>query len=243
MVRRSEKAINTLVIIPAYNEELALPDVLGSLAAREDLDVVVVDDGSSDRTSRVAAEGGATVVTLPFNLGIGGALRCGFRYAVRSGYERAVQFDADGQHDVAALRAILAPLDDGADLVIGSRFTDGSGAYAVGRARGSAMGMLRRVVKLLSGRTIMDTSSGFRAFSRPMLEYFARTYPYEYMESVEALLSAMNAGFEVIEVPVVMHSRTAGEASTVRFRLVYHYLRVMLMLVVKMRRRRPREAT
>jgi len=232
-----ENPIDTLVIIPAYNEELALPAVLESLGRLDGFDVVVIDDGSSDATAQVARSSGAVVLSLPFNLGIGGALRCGFRYAVNAGYQRAVQFDADGQHDSEALAALLGPLDDGADLVIGSRFADGSGAYDVSWARGKAMGLLRWVVRMLARRTITDTSSGFRAFSAPMLEFFATSYPSEYMESVEALLLAVNAGFDVVEVPVVMHSRTAGEASTLRLRLVYHYLRVMLMLVVKAHRR------
>ncbi len=197
----------------------------------------MVDDGSQDRTADIARQEGATVVSLPFNLGIGGALRCGFRYAVEHGYERAVQFDGDGQHDVDALDKLLEPLDRGADMVVGSRFTTGSESYEVSRTRGGAMGILRVVVRLLSGRSFTDTSSGFRAFNRPMLEFFARNYPAEYMESVEALLLALNGGFWVVEVPVRMHERRAGEASTLRFRLIYHYLRVILLLVVKARRR------
>lgn len=215
--------------------------MLASLARLDGYDVVVVDDGSTDRTAAIARAAGATVLSLPFNLGIGGALRCGFRYAVEAGYERAVQFDADGQHDADALAALTAPLDDGADLVIGSRFADGSGDYDVGWARGRAMGLLRGVVRLLSRRTITDTSSGFRSFSGPMLAYFAVNYPSEYMESVEALLLALNGGFRVVEVPVVMHSRAGGEASTLRFGLVYHYLRVVLMLLVKVHRRPDRQ--
>lgn len=234
---RSERSINTLVIIPAYNEELALPSVLSTLATMSGFDIVVIDDGSTDSTAQVARRAGANVVSLPFNLGIGGALRCGFRYATEHGYRRAVQFDADGQHDSADLAAVLRPLDDGADLVVGSRFAEGIGDYEVGRARWRAMGMLRLVVRLLSGRTFSDTSSGFRAFSGEMLAFYASNYPAEYMESVEALLLALNEGYRVVEVPVHMHTRTAGVASTLRLRLVYHYLRVVLMLLVKVHRR------
>lgn len=217
--------------------------MLDSLECLDGFDLVVVDDGSTDRTAEIARQRGAVVLSLPFNLGIGGALRCGFRYAVNAGYERAVQFDADGQHDSDALMTLLRPLDDGADLVIGSRFAEGSGAYEVSWARGKAMGLLRWVVRVLARRTITDTSSGFRAFSAPLLEFFATSYPSEYMESVEALLLAVNGGFQVVEVPVSMHSRAAGEASTLRLRLVYHYLRVVLILVVKVHRRPQEKVT
>ncbi len=235
-------SINTLVIIPAFNEELALPKVLGDLAALEGFDVVVVDDGSVDETARVARDAGVVVLSLPFNLGIGGALRCGFRYAVENGYQRAVQLDADGQHEPEGLAVLLAPLDRGVDLVVGSRFADESHTYDVGTTRRRAMGVLRLVVRLLSGQSFTDTSSGFRAFSRELLEFFAENYPSEYMESVEALLLALNEGFRVEEVPTRMQARTEGEASTMRLRLVYHYLRVVLMLVVQARRR-PQERT
>lgn len=225
------------MIIPAYNEQEALPAVLAELAGLDGFDVVVVDDGSRDGTGSVARAAGVPVATLPYNLGIGGALRCGFRYAVEHGYQRAVQLDADGQHDPAELATLLAPLDDGVDLSIGSRFAVTDHDYEVGRTRGTAMGILRSMVRMLTGRSFTDTSSGFRAFSRPMLEFFAENYPSEYMESVEALLMAVNAGFTVEEVPTRMQARAAGEASTLRIRLVYHYLRVVLMVLVKAQRR------
>ena len=121
-------------------------------------------------------DGGATCLRLPFNLGIGGALRLGFRHAVREGYDRAYQFDADGQHDATQVPALLVALDD-ADMVIGSRFADDRG-YEVGRSRGVAMALLRRLVGAISGQRFSDTSSGFRAFRRPVLEFFATEYPH-----------------------------------------------------------------
>jgi glycosyltransferase involved in cell wall biosynthesis len=163
----------TLVILPAYNEEGPLPGVLLELARWcPDLDVLVVDDGSRDNTAAVARSAGVAVARLPFNLGVGGALQTGFRYAVDHGYERAIQFDADGQHDATQVPVLLRALDEGADLVIGSRFADGGCDYGVGRVRGGAMGVLRLAVRLLSGRAFSDTSSGFRAFSAPLLEYY-----------------------------------------------------------------------
>ncbi len=229
------------MIIPAYNEAATLPAVLERLRVEvPTCDVVVIDDGSVDRTADAARSGGAVVLRLPFNLGIGGALRTGFRYAVQEGYDRGVQLDADGQHDPSLIPTLLAALDD-ADFVVGSRFGGGA-TYDVGHTRRSAMRVLEVAIRLLSGRTFTDTSSGFRAFGRPVLEYFARSYPSEYMESVEVLLAATYEGFRVVEVPVEMHQRAGGQASTHRFRLAYHYVRVLVTLFARASRRRP-EAT
>ncbi|MFN8036692.1 MAG: glycosyltransferase family 2 protein [Acidimicrobiia bacterium] len=224
--------MRTLVIIPAFNEEEALPGVLKELADRVGhLDVLVVDDGSSDRTAEIAPRFGATVVTLPFNLGVGGALRAGFRYAVTCGYDRAVQFDADGQHDPGNIDALCAAIDAGADLAIGSRFAVNESDYRVGAARGGAMAFLRVVVRVLTGRKFSDTTSGFRAFDRAVLELFARELSVEYMgDTVEALLLALKDGFRVVEVPTDMRPRAGGRPSHRNFRLVYRYLRTLLVL-------------
>jgi glycosyltransferase involved in cell wall biosynthesis len=232
----------TLVVIPAYNEEQSLPAVLKELAEETpEYDVLVVSDGSKDRTADIARAGGAHVAELPFNLGIGGALRTGFAYAVRQGYDQAVQFDADGQHDPMAVAAILGPLADGADMVIGSRFAEGGAVtYEVSGIRRRAMKLLQRLVHRLVGQEFSDTSSGFRSFSRPMLEFFAVTYPDEYMDSVEALVLACNAGFHVREVPVNMRGRTGGAPSNRRLRLVYYYVRLLVVLVVSTTTRKER---
>jgi glycosyltransferase involved in cell wall biosynthesis len=231
-------APRTLVIIPAFNEEASLPIVLDDLRRRwPSFDVMVVDDGSTDATAKVARDAGVVVAVLPYNLGIGGALRTGFRFAVQQGYERGIQFDADGQHDAREIPALLRALDDGADMVVGSRFADSQSGYSVGRVRGSAMRFLRLGVRLLLGRSFTDTSSGFRAFSRRALEYFAHTYPVDYMDSVEALLLACYAGFRVTEIPARMHTRTAGVASTRSIRLAYHFVRLTVVMLASASRR------
>jgi glycosyltransferase involved in cell wall biosynthesis len=228
------------VIIPALDEEASLPATLAELrAVRPDLDVLVVDDGSIDRTIDAARRCGARVARLPFHLGIGAALRAGFRFALAEGYERAVQLDADGQHDPHEIATLLDALDEGADMVIGSRFASGAAAYEVGRLRKRAMSLLRLTVRLLSGRSFTDTSSGFRAFDRRTIEYFARTYPAEYMESVEALMMACYVGLHVVEVPTPMRERSAGEPSNRRWRLVYHYARLYVVLLSSATHRRP----
>ena len=234
--------MRTLVIIPAYNEQDALPDTLAELRAHQPtLDVVVVSDGSEDRTAEVARDGGATVLELPFNLGIGGALRTGFLYAVRHGYDAAVQFDADGQHDPAHIKTLTDALEGGADMVIGSRFAETSAHYDVGGTRRGAMRVLQVLVRLLAGRRYSDTSSGFRGFNQRVLTFFARNYPSEYMESVESLILATFEGFDVVEVPVDMRQRVAGTPSSRSLRLVYHYLRLLLVLgsAASHRRRAP----
>jgi len=219
-----------IVIMPAFNEQEALPSTLaGLLATPLPLDVVVIDDGSSDRTAAIAAENGAICLSLPFNLGIGGALRTGFRYAVENGYQRGIQFDADGQHDASQIANLLAPLEEGADMVIGSRFA-GAGEYQVGRSRGFAMNILRWAIRRLAGQRFSDTSSGFRSFGPEVLALFANEYPIEYMDSVEALVMACRAGFDVREIPTVMHERTGGVASNRSLRLAYHYVRVLVSL-------------
>jgi len=221
----------TVIIIPAWNEEAPLPAVLADLHRTvPDCDVVVVSDGSTDDTARVARAGGAAVVELPYNLGIGGALRTGFRYAVRNGYSRAVQFDADGQHDSTQIQRLLDALDDGADMAVGSRFAASDGDYQVGKLRGGAMGLLRFTVRRVTKQPFTDTSSGFRAFSPGVLAFFADTYPSEYMESVEALLMAHRAGFVVREVPVRMRERQDGTPSNRNVKLLYHYLRLLLVI-------------
>jgi len=221
----------TLVIIPALNEEDALPVVLRDLARSvPDHDVLVVDDGSVDGTADAARSGGARVAQLPFHLGIGGGLRTGFRYAVDQGYERAVQFDADGQHDPAEIASLFALLDSGSDLAIGSRFAASERSYRIGHVRSAAMRFLRLAFQVLSGQSFTDTSSGFRAFSRPMLEFFSHNYPVEYMDSVEALLLACYAGFTVTETKVTMRERQAGAPSTRSVRLIYSYLRLLIVM-------------
>ncbi len=221
------------MIIPAYNEASSLAHVLPELCRElPDIDVLVVSDGSTDATAQIARAAGVTVVELPFNLGIGGALRTGFRYAAINGYEAAVQFDADGQHDPRSVVRLLDGVVAGGDLVIGSRFiAGGAPTYRIGRARRLAMKGLEALVHRMIGQRLTDTSSGFRGFSQPMLAYFAENYPVEYMDSVEALVIAANGGFTLCEVPAGISARIGGAPSTRGWRLAYYYLRLVIVLI------------
>ena len=228
----------TIVVIPAFNEEESLPAVLAELAdTRPDLDIVVVDDGSTDRTATVVRGAGVPCVSLPFNLGIGGALRAGYRFAADNGYKRAVQFDADGQHRADQIVLLTTALDNGADMAVGSRFA--AGGYDVGRSRGAAMALLRVGVRALTHQRFSDTSSGFRAVQGSLLTVFATEYPVEYMDSVETLVSACRAGYRVEEVPTLMRERAGGVPSQRPFRLAYHYARLLVALLGSPRRAVP----
>jgi len=202
-----------LVIIPALNEEATVGEVVKEvMTSVPRAHILVVDDGSEDETSNVAEAAGADVLILPFNLGVGGALRAGFRYAVRFDYDVAVQVDGDGQHDPAEIERLLAALTD-ADLVIGARFA-GRGEYSVRGARRLAIRLLARSLSRRTNVDLTDTTSGFRAFDRRAIEIFARNYPAEYLgDTIEALLIAAKAGCRVSQVPVQMRRRANGAPS------------------------------
>lgn len=220
-----------------------MPGVLDALNAGVPyLDVLVVDDGSSDSTFEVARSAGVAVARLPFNLGVGSALRAGFRYAVEHGYERALQCDADGQHEPGEIEKLLEALDEGWDLVVGSRFASASTPYQVGPIRGGAMAVLRLVTYLLSAQRFTDPTSGFRAFSAPLMAHFAGTYPLDYLsDTVEALLLAIYDGYEVGEVPVSMSYRTEGEPSNRNFKLAFHFVRLLMVIALTASTRARRE--
>ncbi|MBK9159138.1 MAG: glycosyltransferase family 2 protein [Micropruina sp.] len=231
-----------LVIIPAWNEEKTLPGVLAEIrAALPEADVIVVDDGSQDSTSRVAANAGVNVLTLPINLGVGGAMRAGYVYAAREGYRQAVQVDADGQHDPQAVHALQDAMAAGdIDIVIGARFA-GTGDYEAKGPRRWAMSMLSAVLSRATGATLTDTTSGFKLTSRRAIELFARELPAEYLgDTVEALVIASKAGLTVRQVGVIMRPRAGGEPSHSPWKAAKQLLRAMLALAVALTRRTTR---
>jgi len=221
-------ANKVLVVIPALNEEASVSRVVDEVHA-SGYPALVVDDGSVDRTAEVAERAGAIVLRLPVNLGVGGALRCGFRYAVTHGYSVVVQCDADGQHDPAQIAKLLdAMYEGGADLVIGSRFAAGDRHYSVGRVRGAVMRRLARMASRRTGVTITDATSGFRAIGPNVLGPFASIYPAEYLgDTIESLARAGRAGFLVTEVPVAMRPRTDGVSSASPISSAWFLIRVV----------------
>jgi glycosyltransferase involved in cell wall biosynthesis len=216
----------TVVLVPAYREEATVGDVVRGIL-EVGLPCCVVVDGSPDRTAERAREAGATVLELPVNLGIGGALRCGFRWAVDQGYETVVQCDADGQHPPEDIPRLVKEAERvGAHLLIGSRWLDGSGAYQLHRGRRLAMKMLSSLAHRRGGVRVHDSTSGFRVISQPLLSEFARSYPAQFMESFEVLVAAARAGYSVHEVPADFRQRQAGEASASTLRAFGQVVRV-----------------
>jgi len=230
-----------VAVVPAYNEVEAIGRVVDEIRAADPrLDVVVVDDASPDDTARVARAHGATVLSLPFNVGIGGAVQTGFRYALAHGYDLAVRLDGDGQHDAREIPKLLEPVERGdADFVIGSRFVEARGSYRPPFARRMGIRLFARVVSVLGGQRVTDTTSGFVALDRIGIDLFAREYPHDYPE-VEATLVALKSGLRLAHVQVETRERESGASSITFVRSVYYIVKVMLALLVSSLRRYPR---
>lgn len=221
-------------LIPAYNEQSTVAQVVAGVQSIG-LVPLVIDDGSTDDTAHVARRAGATVLRLPVNLGVGGALRCGFRYAHAHGASRVVQVDADLQHDVASIPDLLAAADAGHELVIGSRF--GGDGYHGTFFRRIPMRLLARIMSRRTGVPLHDVTSGFRVISQPLLASFADEYPLEYLsDTVEALVIAKDVGASITEVPVAMRARQAGDA-THTVTAGGHLIRLALAIVVRRKRK------
>ena len=230
--------LRRIAIVPARNEEGAIGGVLDELHALDPgLDVVVVDDDSSDRTAAVAAAHGAVVIRLPFNLGIGGAVQTGFKYALEHGYELVVRLDGDGQHIPAELPKLLEPLARGeADIVVGSRFAGGNGDYRPRLARRAGIRFFARLVSLLVGQKVTDTTSGFQALNHKGIQLFAADYPHDYPE-VEATVMVVRHRLRLVEVAVDMREREHGTSSINAAGSVYYMIKVTLALFVGLFRR------
>jgi glycosyltransferase involved in cell wall biosynthesis len=224
--------MKTLIIIPAYNEEENIASVIRDLRTNfPGGDIVLVNDGSGDGTSGVAKAAGVRVIDLPYNLGIGGAMQTGFLYAVREGYDAAVQFDGDGQHSAEEIPKILKPfVEDRGDLVVGSRFLSESGfTSSVQRRLGAKI--LAFVVSTLIRKKITDTTSGFRVYGRKAMEFFSGLYPEDYPE-VEALILAHKMGLRIEEAPAEISARKFGRSSITIPRAVYYMVKVLLAVLV-----------
>ncbi len=221
-----------LVIVPARNEVATVGSVTGGITALG-LPTLVVDDRSDDDTGLVAEIAGARVLRLPVNLGVGGALRLGFRFAVKHGYDIAVQCDADGQHPPDQILRLLDAQDrTGAHLLIGSRFLKESESFPIAWHRRLTMRLFSWLVWWRAGQRITDTTSGFRCIAEPLLSAFARSFPADYLgDTFEAVLVATRSGYHVAEEPVSMKERAAGQSSASLGRGLRSVVRAMVVAV------------
>jgi glycosyltransferase involved in cell wall biosynthesis len=225
--------LRRIAIVPAYNEEACIAQVIAEIRDFDSgLDIVVIDDGSVDRTHQVARSTGAHVLRLPFNLGIGGSVQTGFRYAWENGYELAVRVDGDGQHDPSQLALIIGPvLADEADICVGSRYREGGDGFRSSASRRIGIRILAATVSLLTRQKVTDPTSGFQALNRKAITLFAADYPHDYPE-VEALVMLIRHRLRLREVPVQMRARAAGRSSIRTLGSVYYMVKVLLALFV-----------
>lgn len=221
-----------LVIIPAYNEEVVIGAVIKKVKHTAPwVDIVVINDGSRDLTAQKALDEGVKVLTLPYNLGIGGAMQTGYIYARNNHYDIAVQVDGDGQHDPFYLEKLVNEVENGnCDVVIGSRYIEET-SYKSSRSRRLGMIFFSWLVMILTGWKIKDTTSGFRAVNRKVIEYFASCYPADYPE-VDVLVRLHKKGFKVSEASVEMLERQGGSSSITPIKSVYYMIKVSIALLI-----------
>jgi glycosyltransferase involved in cell wall biosynthesis len=233
------RELRRVAIVPALNEERTVGRFIDEVRAFDPgLDVIVVDDGSVDGTAQAARARGARVLCLPFNLGIGGAVQTGFRFAFENDYDIVVRVDGDGQHDPAQLSRVLEPVLRGeADIAVGSRFAaEDAAGYRSSRSRRIGIRLLAWIVSRIVGQRVTDTTSGFQALNRRGIELFAHDYPHDYPE-VEAMVLVFRHRLRLVEVPVEMRERAGGRSSITALRSVYYMVKVLLAIFVGMFRR------
>ena len=233
-----------LIIIPAYNEQDNILNTCNTIIKynkknKTNYDFIVINDGSSDNTGKICHENNIPVVDLIHNLGIGGAVQTGYKYAYYNNYDIAVQFDGDGQHDVSYIKNIIEPIIKGqADMVIGSRFISNNNTFKSTFARRIGIRIISKIMKLITNKKIYDTTSGFRAINRLIIKDFAMSYPLEYPEPITTS-ELLRKNYIVKEIPVKMKERNAGVSSIKTWKNAYYMVNVVLsLIVVRIRRYR-----
>lgn len=221
-----------LVIIPAYNEEKNIEKVIVNLKEKEpSIDYLIVNDCSKDGTVNICNVNNYNYLDLPVNLGIGGAVQTGYKYAYQNGYDIVIQHDGDGQHDPYYIKNIVEPIESGkADIVIGSRFITGEG-YQSSRIRRFGINFLSKLIRMCSGADVKDVTSGYRAVDKKFIEIYAKDYAQDYPEP-EALVAAAMHGAKIIEVPVIMYKREEGQSSINAYESMYYMIKVSIAILL-----------
>jgi glycosyltransferase involved in cell wall biosynthesis len=230
-----------LAIVPALNEAGSIAQTVAEIREHAAaFDILVLDDGSTDDTAAIAADAGAHVISMPFNVGIGGAMQCGYMYARDHGYDVAVQVDGDGQHDARDIPRLLEALtsEPPVEMVTGSRFLGREGGYRSSAMRRAGIRVFAAIISLVTRQRITDPTSGFRMSGRSGIELFARDYPHDYPE-VEAIILLHTNRLRTRELAVAMRPRTSGHSTIRRTVPVYYMIKVLLAVFVAMLRARP----
>lgn len=229
--------MRVLMIVPAYNEETNIVETVNHirdvkcLQGRGKIDYLVINDGSTDGTQKVCEENNIHCLELMQNLGIGGAVQTGYKYAYINGYDVAVQFDGDGQHDITSLEHLIEPiLRDECDFVVGSRFVDGSSQFKSTRMRRMGISWLSKVIRMFTGIIVKDPTSGYRAANRNCIKFFADNYPVDYPEP-ESIVMLAKQNMRIQERQVNMFEREGGESSINMWRSVYYMFKVTIAIV------------
>jgi glycosyltransferase involved in cell wall biosynthesis len=228
----------TLIIIPAFNEQDSIGNVITEIKkSHPNFSIVVINDGSSDNTAGVARSTGVSVITMPYNVGIGGAVQTGFKFAFRYDFDYAIQVDADGQHISSEIDKILEPLEDeSSDVVIGSRYI-GENNYQTPLLRRIGMLIFSAINFLAIRQKVTDNTSGFRSYNRKAIQFLSRTYSDDYPE-VEAVMVLGKNGFRIKEIPVKMRARQGGHSSITALKSIYYMIKVSLSILVNIFRKR-----
>lgn len=229
---------NSLVIMPAFNEAKSVAEVIRRVrAACPDIAIAVTNDGSTDDTAAAAKKTGVVVLDVPFNLGIGGAVQTGLKYAAQESYQRAIEVDADGQHNPAFINRLIDAMDaTNADMVIGSRFIQKT-RYKATFMRTLGIAIFSDLIRLVCGKRIYDTTSGFRVYNTRAIEFLARHYPTDFPEP-ESIVMLLKNGFVIKEVPVEMEKRQAGVSSVFKWRAAYFMASISIAIIISSLKRR-----
>ena len=234
--------MKVLLVIPAYNEESNILKTYNDIIKynkenNTKYDVVVINDGSKDKTEQILRDNNINHIQLIHNLGIGGAVQTGYKYAYENNYDIAIQYDGDGQHDVNYVKDVIKPIEDGkADFVIGSRFVKQLSKFRTSKARRLGIRVISFFIKLVTGIKIYDTTSGFRAANKEIIADFAASYPLEYPEPITTVELAKK-GYKIKEVAVNMKERTGGKSSIHTWKSVYYMVNVILSILIAGTRR------
>lgn len=223
-----------LLIIPAYNEEASIINTVNSIINYKelDLDYIVINDGSTDKTEKLLIDNNISHIKLPFNMGIGAAVQTGYKYARDKNYDIAVQFDGDGQHDINYIKKLIMPIiNDNANMTIGSRYIDDISEFKSTKTRQFGIKLLSKYIKLLSKREIKDVTSGYRAADKSIIKIFSKEYPTEYPEPITNYV-LLKLNYKVIEIGVNMLERKGGKSSINLTKSVYYMFNTFISIIL-----------